>query len=227
MKSIFLIFIFMAFLNAQELAVVEKLNGSVKVLKADSIKKIRVKQGYKIDTGDRLSTSASASAMLQLKDGSRVILKGGSSIEFSSALELTQNSGNVFYKITKRDRSGALKITTPFAIIGIKGTSFIVKSGKEASIALEEGRIGIESVGEAYELYRQQVMAEYDKYLTEQEKAFQAYKQKQGKGKKEIVKSFDLEAGHQVSFNKQRVDEVSLSQESKAEFEQFKTLFAK
>ncbi|MEA3523149.1 MAG: FecR family protein [Campylobacterota bacterium] len=225
MKFFIIVLMFMSMLGAKEIAVVEKFKGSVKLLKADSIKKIRVKQGQKIDIGDRLSTSSSASALIRLLDGSEIVLKGSSSIEFPSLIEVAQNSGSVYYKISKRDRSGALRVSTPFAIIGIKGTSFIVKSDGNASIALEEGRIGIESVGEAYELYRQKIIAEYDRFLLEQSNAFEAYKQEQLKGSKLIVKSFDLEAGKQVSFNNKRVDEASLSQESKAEFDEFKSLF--
>jgi len=225
MKFILILFLMISSLGAQEIATVEKVKGSVKVLKVDTIKKIRVKEGYKVEVGDRVSTNSSASAMIQLIDGSKIILEGSSSIEFPTQLAINQTEGNVFYKIRKRNLSGAIKITTPFAIIGIKGTSFIVKSGKNSSIALEEGRIGIESVGEAFELYRQKVISEYTKFLLEQRNAYNEYLKEQGKPVKEVVKTFDLEEGKQVSFNKRRVDEAGLSQYSKDEFKHFKSLF--
>jgi hypothetical protein len=225
MRFVLILFMFASLFGVDNVATVEKIKGSVKVLKVGSIKKTRVKEGYKVEVGDRVSTSSSALAMLKLIDGSKIILENSSSIEFPAKLAINQLEGNVFYKIRKRDLSGAIKITTPFAIIGIKGTSFIVKSGKSDSIALEEGKIGVESVGEAFELYRQKVISEYTKFLLQQKNAYNEYLKQQGITTKEIVKSFDLEEGKQVSFDKRRVDEASLSQYSKDEFKHFKSLF--
>ena len=51
---------------------------------------------------------------------------------------------------------GNVKIKTPFTIIGIKGTTFIVNATKDSSVTLKEG------------LYRQKVKAEFESYISTQ-----------------------------------------------------------
>ena len=169
-------------------------------------------------------TSKKASAVISLTDGSSIVLDESSSIHFISENYTEQNNGKIYYKIASKDDKNALKIKTPFAIIGIKGTTFIVNATEESSISLKEGLIGIKSIKEEFELYRKEVQKEFDDYVSEQEKEFEKYKDTYKKGVVEITKEFDLEAGNTISFSGKKVDENSWNKDDDAEFAHFEEL---
>jgi len=206
------------------IGLVQKVNGSVKVKSEGSFKKSRVKKGFEIKSGDLISTSKKGTAVLKLVDGSNIVLDVSSSIYFKTPSDAEQTEGKIYYKITSRDAKNSLKIKTPFAIIGIKGTTFVVNATGKASVKLQEGLIGVKSIKEDFKLYRKSVMAEYDKYISSQESEFKKYKSKQKKGVVEITKEFDLHAGNTISFDNNEVDEKSFSDNDKKEFERFKKM---
>jgi len=146
-----------------------------------------------------------------------------SSIYFPSKQNFEQKEGRIYYKITSRDADNKLKIKTNFAIIGIKGTTFVIGSDTNSSyVALKEGLIGIESMKEQFILYKKQVMQQYKNYVNKQMTEFEKYKQDQIKEVGEMTKEFDLHAGKVVSFegNKATMDKL----DSQKEFEEFEKL---
>jgi len=225
----FLLFMLTAFFTLASASIsvgsVEKVSGSVKVQSENSIKKRNVSVGLEIQEGDLITTSKKGSALIKLRDGSSVVLDTSSTLHFKSSNSAEQTSGKVFYKITSRDAQNSLKIKTPFAIIGIKGTTFIVNTTANASVILKEGSIGIQSLKEEFELYRKKVQEEFNNYVSHQQSEFEKYKNAQNKyAVAESTKEFDLEAGNRVSFISNRVNEDAWSQEDDAEFEHFEKL---
>ena len=207
---------------AQKIGVVESLKGSVKVTKEGSIKKINATKGMELQRGDLVSTSSTATALLKLIDGSSVVLDNSSSIHFAGTNKAEQKEGSILYKITSRDSKNSLNVKTPFAIIGIKGTTFIVNStADEQSIALKEGKIGIASIKEEFELYRKKVLEEFENYKSQQQAAYEQYLKEQAGEKPEIVKEFELDAGNRVSFDKNKVTESGFGKDTNASFEHF------
>lgn len=201
---------------------VEKLEGDVKVKSEGSIKKSKVNAGLEVKEGDLITTAKEASVLIKLTDGSSVVLDTSSSVLFASSTSIEQQDGKIFYKITSRDAQNSLKIKTPFAIIGIKGTTFVVNATENASISLKEGLIGIQSIKEEFELYRKKVQEEFNNYVSGQQSEFEKYKNEQNKyAVAESTKAFDLEAGNRVSFSGQKVNEDAWSKEDEAEFERF------
>ena len=207
-----------------KVATVINLKGTLKRLKEGSIKKVRLKAGDGIDKGDMVMTYGSASALLQLLDGSTLLMDEDSMVHFHSSVSVEQTEGAVYYEVLKRSSHSALKVKTPFAIIGIKGTTFIVNAGENPNVALNEGRIGIESLKEAFELHRKKVLREFEDFKARQESGFDAYKKAQDKHIVEHVKAFELEAGNSVYFENNRVDELPISETTQAQFEHFRAL---
>jgi len=208
---------------ANTLGVVQKVEGIVKVKPKDSIKKKKIKNGYEIQRGDIISTFRNSNSVLKLKDNSIVVLGKKSAISFLTQNNIEQNKGKIYYKITSSDVSNKLKIKTKFAIIGIKGTTFIINSDTNGSyVALKEGLIGIESMKEQFILYKKQVMQQYKNYVNKQMTEFKKYKQDQISDVVEMTKEFDLHAGKVVSFegNKATMDKL----DSQKEFEEFEKL---
>lgn len=229
---IFLIFISLAFftvLNASSgIGSVEKVVGSVKVKHSKSFKKSKVKAGLEVKKGDLLTTSKKASLVIKLIDGSNIVLGANSSVNFKSSKDINQEEGKVYYKITSRDAKNSLKVKTPFSIIGVKGTQFIVNAPKDTmkkpSVALKEGLVGIESINAEFELYREQVKKQFDDFMAQQQAAFNEYKQAQQPGFVEKTKQFDLKAGKTVSFDGTKATESSWTKEDDEEFKKFEEL---
>jgi len=227
MMILTLIFIFSTSLNASAVVgSVSKVLGSVKVKSAGSFKKSKVKIEQKIKEGDLITTSKKGSIVISLIDGSDVVLDKSSSILFSTNNAIEQNAGKIFYKITSRDAKNSLKIKTPFAIIGIKGTTFTINAQKDKeAVALKEGLIGVTSIEEEFSLYRKEVLAKYNAYVTEQMQGFEKFKGS-SKPEPEITKAFDLKAGNVISFSKNVVKESQWNDQDDAEFDIYEKMIS-
>lgn len=213
------------FAYADVIGNVTQLDGRVKVKNEGSFKKSKVDVGYELKSGDLLSTSKNSSAVLKLSDGSNVVLAQNSSIHFSGANQAEQSEGKIYYKITSRDAKNSLKIKTPFAIIGIKGTTFIVNSEKRnQSVALKEGLIGVASLKDQFALYRKEVLAKYNAYVSEQMSEFEKFKNAGKEPKPEMTKQFDLKEGNVISFSDNVVKESGWNEKDDAEFEDFEKM---
>ena len=205
---------------------IEKLKGNVKVKSEDSIRKSKVKVGLEVKAGDLIITSRNAFAEIKLKDGSQVVLDESSSIIFNSAYSAEQNGGKIYYKISSRDAKNSLKIKTPFAIIGIKGTTFIINATKDASVSLKEGLIGVQSIKEEFELYRKEVQKQFEDFMAQQQAAYDEYKQVQRPGFVEKTKEFDLKEKRSVSFDGNKASEREWTKADDEEFKYFQELMS-
>ncbi len=110
-----------------------------------------------------------------MADKSKIILDENSQLSLINSTKLKQTSGEIYYKIKKRHKARGLKIETPFSIIGIKGTEFIVNSSGDGEIALNEGLLGIEALRASYELHREKVLSEFEEYVRKQNEAYENY----------------------------------------------------
>lgn len=218
----------------QSLGIIVAVNGKANVLSEKSIRKHKAIQGEKLFAGDKLITNAKSKLIMELADGSKVILNESSELILVRFDRMKQDSGEVYYQIKKRVGTKGLKVETSFSIIGIKGTEFIVDLNEKGEIALNEGLVGIESLHAEFELHRQKLMQEYEKYKKEQIDGFEAFKSME-----EIVsyvKEFDLEAGKKLSFGssdlcqdacESHVSENEFSDETKERFEAYRIMLRK
>lgn len=205
--------------------IVHEVQGVAKISSEGSIKKNNLKIGQELKEKDLISTSRNASAVIKLSDNSMIILDESATIHFPTQNEVTQEEGKIFYKIASRDANSALAVKTPFAIIGIKGTTFIINADKDgAGVKLQEGLIGVESIKQEFELYRKKVQEEFDNFMKKQQSAFEEYKNAQKPGFAQITKQFDLEAGNTISFDGNKVKESSWTDEDEEEFSRFEAM---
>ena len=223
--SIFIVLFCLVNLEASvSIGSVKSMDGNVKVKNEGSFKKSKVKVGLEIKKGDLITTGKKANAVIKLADGSTLVLDKSSTLFFASVKLTEQQKGKVYYQITSRDSKNAIKVKTPFAIIGIKGTTFVVSVGEKSSVKLKEGLVGIQSIKEEFELYRKAIRAEYNNYVSKQQADYEKFLSEQNKGKAEITKEFDLQAGNTIVFDGQKVDEKTFSKDDDAEFEHFEKL---
>ena len=228
MKLFSIIIALFAFVNlSASVGIVKDIDGRVKVQHQDSIKKVKVKVGFEIQKGDLIITSKRATAVLQLKDGSDVVLAPNSSIHFKSITDVEQKEGKAYYHITSRDAKNSLGIKTPFAIIGIKGTTFVIDAAKNGSVSLKEGLIGVSSIEKEFNLYKKKVLDEFAQYQAQQMGEFAKFQKDAGYEPPIKTKSFDLPAGKRISFNGLRVNEDDWNVEDDDTFSVFESILAK
>jgi len=241
MRTRFLLLLFLGTLcfagegtiGSAAVAVVLKMEGKAKLLPANSLKKHRLKVGEHVAAGDQLFTYADSSAVLKFNDASVVVLDENARLLLHSELSLQQKSGAVYYRIEKRSRSGGLKVETPFSIIGIKGTEFIVDFKGSGRIALNEGVVAVTSPQERFELYRQREMSDFERYQQQQDRGFKAYKRRIEEQIAAYLVSFDLQrqqmltfqdAGHCKEACGSQVFEEGFTPEIKARFKYYQQL---
>ena len=214
-------------------ATIIKIEGKAKILPVYSIKKHRAKVGEGLLKGDKLITYANTTVLIKLLDKSKIILNENVEMILSSNTAIRQESGEVYYKITKRSKNLGLKVATPFSIIGIKGTEFLVNFENEGQVALNEGLVGITSPGDDFELYQESVLSDFEKYQQQQDAEFEAYKRKTEDQIAAYVQSFDLQANKMLTFTspsdckercEKRVEEVSFTEEVIKRFEQYQEM---
>ncbi|MDF1881452.1 FecR domain-containing protein [Sulfurimonas sp. MAG313] len=220
-------------LEKTSVAVITKIDGKAKILSKSSIKKHKAKLGESLFEGDRLITYMQATVLVELYDSSKIIVAPSSELSFLDKNTLKQGQGEVYYKIKTRKASQGLKVETPFSIMGIKGTEFIVDSQGQGQIALKEGLVGIESLYANFELHKKKVMEEYEKFKSEQNSAFEAYKAESNGQIIIYVKAFDLESGKVLNFSQSsecnescesKVQEIDISDELNRKFAMYEKM---
>lgn len=220
----FILFLLIPFsLWGMKLGEVVAVKGTVKLKTEKSIKKVKIDAGYTLQSGDMIISSKDSYAKLKMKDDSLIVLDKNSIIRFLSSSELKQERGKIYYKITHKEVKNPLHVRTNFAIIGIKGTVFIVKAEEKKEVLLQKGVVEISSIKEEFALYKKRVNDEFKKFKETQNKDFENYKQSLYE-KVKMTKSFDLYNMNKVEFDGNKVRENSFEESDKNEFEYFKTL---
>ncbi len=225
MKKILLILLTLSLsLWANPFATINKVEGVAKVQHPGSIKKSKIKPGETITAGDTLLTYRSAKVVLTMSDKTKIVVNEYAKLELLSANEFAQSGGKVFFKVTKRKSGKGLKVKTPFAIIGVKGTQFVVTdSEKDKSLALNEGLVGVDSPsGKAFALLdKEKLDAAMAGGPKSEMSEFEQYKKELMAEFTEYVKSFDLKPGKKLSFKGQNVTQSSMDDSDGAMFKQF------
>lgn len=218
-------FIFMsAFGFCEENIYVLKTEGSVFYLKKGSFMKKAAKQGMNLFKGDVIITGEKSNAVISLFDGSSVIVDENSKFKINTESSFEQEQGKAYYSIEKQEQKG-IEVKTPFAVIGVKGTEFIVNSTSEnQSVALKKGLLNIESLKDQFELRRKKELSAFEAFMEKTKSAFTDYKEKQKKEFVEFVDKFELKPDKMVSFSNNIVNEDELSKELDKEFEKFRSL---
>jgi len=209
-----------------------KVQGSVYIVNDKGQKHSPEKSQFLVNSHETVVTGKGGKAVVQFDNGSLSVLNENSKVKVEKSGWLSHLSGKIFYlfrKISSKEKPR--KVKTGFTTIGIRGTTFIVyDDGDEKRVALQEGKLNIESPDKPYEIHTAKQADDFDSFKQHmQEKRdaldreYSDYKDKVSKDFIEYKKSFDLEANRVISFSGQRVDEADLSDFTKEEFDDFST----
>ncbi len=150
--AIFFLFIFIAhnrLLAADKLGEIIKIKGRVEIIRNGQFIGKKARIGDALYKGDLVRTKRRSKAVIKLIDGSLIRLDQRSRLEIegidrNSGTNLNMPRGKVLFKVAKMRAKGKFKVRTPNAIIGVKGTTFLVNvSVLQTTVMVFEGVVGL------------------------------------------------------------------------------------
>ena len=208
-KAIYLLLALSSFvaLANTPLGTVTHVEGKVKIHQDGSPRGQRVKTPpATINLGQFVRTFANSSARVKLYDDSKILVTENATLEFTDNRNLTVEQGRILFSINKRDAIHSLNILTKTAVIGVKGTQFLVEAnGDEALLYLKEGEVEVKSLAQEFEDFK----AEYEQFKKDYLKEFAEFK-----------KSMSVKAGVTISIGKQGLREISTPAEIEVLFKE-------
>lgn len=207
------------------IARLRRVEGTVLLLAPGSIRRERIAENHIIYEKDIVMTQSRSSATLEVVDGSRIVLAERARLEARAAEQFFQQEGIAYFDVSRRTGETRFAVDTKFAMIGVKGTEFIVNAEPfSGRIALNEGEIEIINPNdEEYAITERQPLS-YEDFARQRMQDFSSYKKKIVEEFTEYKKSFSLEAGKRLIFNGNRVQQDDLEGEDSALFERFRRL---
>ncbi len=113
----------------------------------------KVSQNTNISGGDTLVTGPKSLVILLMEDGAQLKLNEKSTLSVPARTQssVTLTSGSVFSKIPKQKANRQFKVSTPTAVMGVRGTQFFTSYGmdkereKDLWMCVNEGSVEVTS----------------------------------------------------------------------------------
>lgn len=207
---------------ADGVAAIKKFTGKVTLFDGVSPRGVDIsKADTSVLANNKVATKRDSSAVIVTSNGDKVALDANAVATFSSSNKVDPSAGKVVFSIKKRGGESGITVGLTTAVIGVKGTQFLVDMSEDGKckVYLKEGSIEVESrkgdfakhkavVMDEYEAYIKQITGEYDKYLADLKKQYTEY-----------VKSFTMTPGQAISIEGSDVNDVSFDDDAKKVFE--------
>ncbi len=181
---------------------------------------------------DTVSTGKGGQVIVHFNDGAMSVLGEKSSLRVDKKNWLSHIGGKIYFTFRKVFGEQR-RVRTTFSTIGIRGTTFIIYDNEEdgEGVALQEGRLELESLAGDYEIHRQRPMDEFAAFKQQaidaqnaMKKEYEDYKKQTMEEFVEYKKSFTMEANHVIRFDGNRVDETEMGEKEQASFSDFESI---
>lgn len=207
---------------ADSIGSIKKFSGKVTLFDGTSPRGTDIsKSETAVFANNKVATKRDSSVLVLTTGGDKVALGANAVATFTSTNKINPSAGKVVFSIKKRGGESGITVGLTTAVIGVKGTEFLVDMSEDGKckVYLKEGSIAVESlegdfskhkavVMDEYEAYIKQVTGEYDKYLEDLQKQYTEY-----------VKSFTMTAGQAISIDGKDVNDVTFDEEANKAFE--------
>lgn len=200
---------------------INKYKGNLKVYKEGEIWGQSVKKrNHELFVKDVVKTKRRAMAHITFIDGSEAYMKEKSILEIEKIKDIAVGEGRVIFNVKEQGSFlGWIIIRTKTAVIGVKGTKFLVDVDKDKlQIYLKEGALNIKSVEDAFIRYRKKEGADYEDFKKNEIDEFKKFKETMEEEFKEFVKEFDMEGGTAISIDGKEVRDIAIPEEIEKEF---------
>ena len=125
-----------------------------RMLVKDGEKDVELTQGATVREGQEVQASEGASGVLELSDGSRVIVFPATRLRLErpakKTVRLDQKEGFTWIRAAKKQGDESFEVKTPVAVAGVRGTAFSADVDPEghSAICVCEGKVEVESGGQ-------------------------------------------------------------------------------
>jgi hypothetical protein len=186
----------------------------------------QIKQRYEgVFTNNELHTGLGSKAYIKMVDGSKILLRQNSKLRISNEDSVNVEKGKVMFSVAKRKKNqNSFKVATRVALLGIKGTQFIVEAGDDEQsykVYLKEGAIVVYPNEKQFKLYQDEQEQDFSDYANTQKNEFETMKVQQQQEFSEYVKEITMTKNKGLSFNGNEVKEVDIPEEVQVWFDEF------
>lgn len=204
-------------------ATIEKADGKVIVYKSGSPRGVSAKDGMTLNKKDSLRTFKNSNAYIKFIDNSKIVITENSIMLIKDIKTVNLKNGKVVFEIQKQGDKEGVKVATKSAIIGVKGTKFLVSVNKdEIDIILKEGSISVKATKGEFKRYLKDIEEDFSNFVEDTKKDYEEYKRKMEEEFVEFVKEFTLEGNTGISIKKNEVKNIKNIEEFDEYFELMK-----
>lgn len=174
-----------------------------------------------------VKTSEGSRAYIKLVDGSKIILRENSLIRLNGFSEIGVDRGKVLFSVAKRSID-VFKVATKIALLGVRGTSFLVdqsNSHDDLAVHLQEGLVRVSSTDKKFEYFKKEQKSEFERFKEQMNSEFDAYKTAHLKEFREYVKEIDMQAGDVLTISNNKARNIEWSAEFDGWFDEFNASF--
>lgn len=187
---------------------------------------VRIKRrGERFFAGNELHTGSNSKAYIKMADGSKILLRQNSKLRMSNRRNVAVDRGKIMFSVAKRNpRQRPFQVATRIAMLGIRGTQFVVEAGEndqDFNVYLKEGDITVYPVEKQFKLYKEKQEQDFADFLNAQRSEFEAMKDERAKQFAEYVEEITMNKNKGLSFSGNEVKEVEIPDEVKAWFDEF------
>jgi len=173
--------------------------------------------GATLEVGDAIRTRSASRAMVELSDGSRVMVESDSTLRLLGRDSLEPQKGRVLFDIRTQGKVSGVIVHTPTAVLGVKGTRFVVEPQDDgARVFLKDGELAVSAKqGKFTRAGRGRSARAAADPRTE------AFKKRLDAEFAEALAEFRLQAGEAVDIRGQNVDPIGFSRAADESFDAF------
>ncbi|ADR19299.1 FecR family protein [Calditerrivibrio nitroreducens] len=199
---------------------IEKFEGKVILYPSGSVRGIAAKNNLEFKVKDSIRAFQKSTAFIKFIDQSKIVLNENSILYVKDIQNLNLKNGKVVFEIQKQDDKQGIKIATKTAIIGVKGTKFLINVNKdEVDVILKEGEITVSAVKGEFKRYLQKEEEDFNKFVQDTKQDYEEYKKKVQEEFVEFVKEFTMKDEMAISIKGKEVRDIKDTKEFDDEFE--------
>jgi len=171
---------------------------------------------------NRLQSKQASKAYVKLRDGSKLLMRDDSSVHLVDGRQIRVLNGKVLFAIAKRKaKQKPFQVATRVAMLGIRGTRFVVESGEQAdqfNVYLKDGDISVYPTEEQFKLFKQSDKQAFEEFVAKGKAEFDTYKEQHQQAFFEYVKEYQMKPNTGISINGNELSEVDMPAEIDALF---------
>jgi len=207
--------------NAEKAGQISSFKGRVVLYDGVSPRGMNIKEPQTpIYYKNKIATKSSATAVIELVQEDKIALSGNSIMTIEGINRYKPESGKVVFSIKTRGKTEGVQIALTSAVIGVKGTEFLIDTnddGKQACY-MKEGVVEVTPIEGQFKKYLEVEIDEYEAYVREMAGEYEEYLKELEEEYVEYVDSITIKAGNAWSIEGNEVKKLEFTEEVEEAF---------